>query len=149
MKKFFLNLLYLVGLHVVGIYGYSITFFVTESLRHGAVDWIVLMITVPAPVLNWPYTDLYYDCVQAWNVPKIYLTRAIFDVASYMIPIAFVVGLRYFLRHRRAEKKPADLKCRKCGYDLRATPERCPECGTISEFRRPFLPYRVPPRARG
>jgi hypothetical protein len=46
--------------------------------------------------------------------------------ATAVLPLAKFAGL---LRRRR-RRIPGT--CRKCGYDLRATPNRCPECGTAT-----------------
>jgi hypothetical protein len=50
---------------------------------------------------------------------------------AYVIPILAIppaLWLRRKIKHRRGES--GTEMCRVCGYDLRATPERCPECGT-------------------
>lgn len=39
------------------------------------------------------------------------------------------LGVRSFVRGRRTTV--GGHHCRDCGYDLRATPDRCPECGSV------------------
>jgi hypothetical protein len=52
-------------------------------------------------------------------------------IPSWMVivtlTICVVAVVRRGLRRRREESRGL---CRRCGYDLRATPLRCPECGT-------------------
>jgi hypothetical protein len=70
-------------------------------------------------------------------------------VPYWALAVAFMVlpsiGVSRGMRRRRRRRQGA---CEKCGYDLRATPDRCPECGAPAESavatRRRAEPPAVP-----
>jgi hypothetical protein len=88
---------------------------------------------------------IYYSpgCVGYRHVPapgeilvhlRVPLRFLVFPLA--LLPLADVLLIG---RRRRGRRAAAGL-CVRCGYDLRATPERCPECGTVSIAQLARLP---------
>jgi len=60
------------------------------------------------------------------------LTRAVVPFWFLMLLSATpsLLKLRRSLKQRACRKRQ---RCVQCGYDLRATPDRCPECGSVPE----------------
>ena len=50
------------------------------------------------------------------------------SVLSLLLPVLWIAE---WARERRRSRRISRGCCARCGYDLRATPGRCPECGAV------------------
>lgn len=60
-------------------------------------------------------------------------TRTIIYARHWMFAVLFSVWpLLFFIKLAKRRNRTVNGCCVRCGYDLRARPDRCPECGTVS-----------------
>ena len=78
-----------------------------------------------------------------------YYTGWVFSL-PYWAVLALLLGIagRLLFRHSKPIQPPGRA-CPRCGYDLRATPNRCPECGSPTTGRLAQLNQMVDEWVRG
>ena len=126
-----------------------------ETLSVGTVVMTGARITMPAtipPRITGAQTVTYktgWDCFGFNDLTTRWRPRldrsALPTMARLVIPLwipvvilALILTLCCLPDHRRRKRKKLGL-CLECGYDLRGSGERCPECGTACELDRPRL----------
>jgi hypothetical protein len=65
---------------------------------------------------------------------------------TLLFALAPLAWLRRFARQRAAKRAG---HCQGCGYDLRASPQRCPECGAIPASQVAAIASRIHPHPTG
>ena len=64
--------------------------------------------------------------------PQIKSYRIVYVPPWFIVLLFAIPPAQQIRRWRRARKRELADRCRVCGYDLRATPDRCPECGELT-----------------
>jgi len=101
-----------------------------DSVFHRPSNWVRIVSSSRVSPMN-----LRFGAVPTWQGrPGSTFWMVGFTLAYPLVLLLCSLPWLIQWRERKRQRRAADLKlCRNCGYDLRATPVRCPECGAAGD----------------
>jgi hypothetical protein len=114
----------------------------------GTVLWDTLYLRRTVDTMGWRFDQIGFLIINETTVAYADNPRALDTIVGFgppvmklhvrvlMIPywlplfITALIGIRMSLLGVRRRRRLRDNRCVYCGYDLRATPNKCPECGS-------------------
>jgi len=85
-------------------------------------------VEVNSSILFWQSRHWFKPTVWSYDGPG--AIGCTIRIPHWLLALAFLLPPFWWMTERRRQRRWRLGLCQKCGYDLRASPERCPECGT-------------------
>jgi hypothetical protein len=96
----------------------------------------------PGPAIHWgrpvrfyddrlPPSSFFFGRVIHRNGERGTLVALPMWFVATVLSVAPAVAFQQHARRRARARRSSAGRCASCGYDLRATPDRCPECGAV------------------